>query len=105
MTLAIQILNASGHLTLEWDPDDPAAVEAIRVEVQNLQHAGYTFYLTEEEPADAVAAGRGKLLVKRLTDPVAELAAVDKEPEAPKRRGRPAKPTSTAVATRPMAGG
>lgn len=100
---AIEVLNGSGHLTLEWDPENPAEVARVRAEVENLRNAGYTFFLTEDEPADAIAAGRGKLLVKRTDDPVTDLSEPDEAPAVePKRRGRPPR---EAVAVRPMRGG
>ena len=102
---AIDVLNGSGHLTLEWDPNDEAAVARARAEVESLRAAGYSFFLTEDEPADAIAAGRGKLLVKRTDDPVGDLSEPEPE-DAPvvkqKRRGRPPR---EAVAVRPMRGG
>lgn len=101
----IDVLNACGHLTLEWDASKPTEVANARAEVQRLKDAGYSFFLTESEPADEVAAGEGKLLVRRLDgDVVAELDG-EQEPDEvgqrqPKKRGRP-----RGVAVRPMAGG
>lgn len=101
----IQVLNGSGHLTLEWDHENPEEVARIRNEVQHLKDAGYSFFLTENEPADAVAAGRGKLLVERVDDPVAILSEPEGESVTEgvaKRRGRPPR---EAVAVQPMRGG
>lgn len=110
MNATIQVLNGRGHLTLEWNPEDPQEAAGIRAEVENLKAAGYSFWLTEDAPADEVAAGRGKLLVKRIEDPVKELTAPDDDGDLPyeapavtsKRRGRPPR---EAVAVRPQRGG
>lgn len=69
----IEILNGMGHLTLEWDHENADEVVRVRGEVENLKRAGYSFFLAEGGPADEVAAGGGKLLVRRLEDPVSEL--------------------------------
>ena len=108
----IDVLNATGHLSLDWSADDPAQVEAVRREVAALRAAGYTFWLTETEPADAVAAGRGHLLVRRVDDPITALSGIQESmPEVPdpvpqaSRRGRRPKSEAAVVAVRPMAGG
>ena len=118
MTPRIEVLGLGGHISLEWNPDDPADIERARADVQRLTEAGYAFFITETEPADAISAGRGKLIVKRTDDPVTDLsqpAAADdldlpseSTPEAPRRRGRPSKneaPAREAVAVRRMGGG
>jgi hypothetical protein len=102
----IDVLNGKGHLTLEWNPDDQEAVDHMREEIDTLKKAGYTFFITEDELADEVAAGKGhligKLLVRRTENPVEELTEIAQEPA--RRRGRqPAAPT--AVAVQPMRGG
>lgn len=112
---SINVLGSQGHLSLEWDPADPESVAGARAEVERLRRAGYTFWLTEPDvPADAVAAGNGRLVVKapdevlvrQVEDPVAEFEAANAvEPTGtPRRRGRPPRqPTVTAVPR--MAGG
>lgn len=108
---AINVLGAGGHLSLDWNPDDPTQVAAIRAEVERLRAAGYTFWLTEDVPADEGDAGGGHLIVRSATemlvsqidDPVSELSAVDETaPDEPRRRGRPRRAV-TAVPR--MAGG
>lgn len=123
----LEVLNGSGHISLTWDHTNQAEVEATRAEVERLRQAGYSFFLVTGEPADAVRAGAGELIVKRIDDPLRvheEAAGADvagEPPErpvaAPKRRGRRkttangAEPASElvegakAVAIRPQRGG
>lgn len=119
----IAVLDKTGHITIDWDPNDLDAVAAAREQIADLEAAGYSFWLTETEPADVAAAGRGHVLVKRITADVAaevaqasamnDRAALDERPEAPtpigdgtRRRGRPPKAaTPDAVAIRPMRAG
>lgn len=104
----IEVLNGSGHLSLTWDSENPEEVAAVRAEVARLRAAGYSFFLTADQPADEVAAGGGRLLVRRIEDPTAvpmddptePPPATETEPN-PARRGRPRK----TVAVQPMRGG
>lgn len=106
---SIDVLHASGHLTLEWDPDKPVEIANARAEVARLRDAGYSFFLADNEPADAVAAGQGKLVVQRIDGDVVDALSeadfietdlVETGQPSPKKRGRP-----RGVAVRPMAGG
>lgn len=62
----LSILNGSGDTQLTWDRDNPEECEAARQAVADLASRGYQFFLTDGRPADAVAAGGGTLLVRRL---------------------------------------
>lgn len=67
----LEVLNVSGHLSLSWDPENEQEVAEVRAEVERLRAAGYSFFLVEDGgPADAVAAGRGALNVRRIMDPI-----------------------------------
>ena len=78
----LYVLDASGHLTLTWNPDDAADVARARAEVENLRAAGYGFFAIEgAEGVDELERGKGHLVVRRAEQVV---------PDAPaKRRGRP----------------
>ena len=105
------ILSHEGDTTLTWDDNDPAAREEMRQTVADLAVRGYSFFLTDGRPADAVTAGGGTLIVRKLrAEEVVEPPPPAGEPEpAPadtaKRRGRKGVPRKTVVATRPIAGG
>ena len=108
----LSILDRTGDTKITWDASDPKQCAEVRATVEALHAQGYTFFLVSGGPADAVAAGSGSLVVKKLkADAVAaptptESPACDTptlEPgSAPKRLGRPRK---NVVAVRPMAGG
>lgn len=97
MTMQIEVLDPSGHLTLEWNPDDPASVAAAQAEWEKLKEAGFAFFAdggAEAADMDAGVRHRGKV----------EARVVRVEPEAVKpRRGRRGPRRSTAVP--PMRGG
>lgn len=120
MKCAIQVMDSTGHTTLEWTTGDAGEEARMRELVATMQQAGYTFFVVDGAPADAVSAGGGKLIVRRLEDPVAEMNAEasslnsetvavnnDATESEPRRRGRPRKqqPATEAVAVRRMAGG
>lgn len=114
MKCRMAVLDHSGHLSVEWDPNNEAEVAGAREEVERLRSLGYSFFLTSGERADEVAAGRGKLSVRRVDDPIAAMAPPEPpeapEPDtiglaAPRRRGRPPKAETEAIAVRPMRGG
>lgn len=116
MMTVLSILGSSGDITVTWDHNDPAAREKARQEVERLRAAGYSFFLADGTPADAVAAGAGTLLVRRLEppeviDPPPSPAAPTSESDppaadaAPRRRGRPPKADRHVVAVRPIRGG
>jgi hypothetical protein len=106
----LSILNGSGDTKLTWDQNNPEECEAARQTVADLASRGYQFYRTDGSPADAVTAGGGTLLVRRLkpeevvteTAPVPETReeplahetpneSVGPDRAGPKRRGRPPK--------------
>lgn len=93
---SIEVLDRSGHLSLTWDWKDKASLASARAEVKRLKEAGYSFFLVDGplagEPV-AAAGKRGELLVRRVDDVVAAVKP---------KRGRP---SSKAVAIRPMRGG
>ena len=102
----LYVLDASGHLTLTWNPDDAADVARARAEVENLRAAGYGFFAIEgAEGVDELEHGKGHLVVRRADQVVQEVPA--------KRRGRPpgsknvpkAEPKTKHVAVRQMRGG
>lgn len=66
----IEVLDASGHLSLTWNPNDPADVARARKEVENLKAAGYGFFRVLP-PEEAIDQGGGELIVSRVDDPVA----------------------------------
>ncbi|MFA6046278.1 MAG: hypothetical protein WC718_14940 [Phycisphaerales bacterium] len=104
----LEVLDSSGHLTLEWDPNDETEIAAIRAEVARLKAAGYSFFLVEGTPADEVAAGSGsgKLVVRRIDDPAdppvqEPTTSSDSLADQPKRGHG----GQRSVAMRPMRGG
>jgi len=105
----LTILGHEGDSTLTWNPQDPQEVAAARLTVLDLSKQGYAFFLVDGTPADAVTAGQGTLIVRKLTpEEVVEPPAEKPPPDAaspPRRRGRKGVPNNTVVATRPIAGG
>jgi hypothetical protein len=124
----IEVLDASGHLSFKWDPNNPEDVARARLEVKRLKAMGYTFYavVSGEQHGDEVAVGNGQLVVEHIEEPLppepsvedslrassgvmtSEEAAQAPEPvDVPeaagsKKKGQKGKRT---VAMRPMAGG
>lgn len=76
MICELEVLDPSGHVTLEWDPDDEESVRKAEAEFDRLRDAGFAFF-TEVETFDPKA---GKL--------DAEFGAEPDEP-APKKRQAP----------------
>ena len=122
MNTTLSILCSRGDTKITWDHNDPAATEKARREIEGLREKGYSFFLVSGEPADAVAAGRGELIVRRLDanevvpaqpddepEPVSQLPESSDEAAPPKRRrGRPSKATDAdrrVIAVRPVRGG
>lgn len=118
MTTLLSILDGSGDFTVTWDHDNQEDREKARLEVERLRAAGYSFFLTDGTPADAIAAGAGTLIVRRLdasevVDPLSThtpdhpTVAADDQPTEPakRRRGRPPKADRHVVAVRPLRGG
>ena len=111
----ISILNGYGDTKLTWDASDPDQCAEIRQTVADLAAKGYIFFLVDGTPADAVTAGAGMLVVRKLT-PAEVVPEVEPEPEPetepetpadkPRgKRGRPGKNAQNIVAARPVAGG
>jgi hypothetical protein len=121
MTSTLSILGREGDTRLTWDPADPADCARARETVAALKLAGFSFFLTNNHPADEISGGsEGTLVVCKLTadevvapEPEPEPEAAEATPEiltsAPKRRGRPPKAQPTGaknvVAVRPVRGG
>lgn len=64
LTCELEILDPTGHVTLEWSPDDPESVEKARAEFERLTAAGFAFFTTSEEVAESIEPGDGLLLAK-----------------------------------------
>jgi hypothetical protein len=127
----LEILNSSGHISVTWDPKNPAEVANAKKEIAALKAAGYSFFaVVGVESDEAVDAGEGRLIVERIEDPterppepepvvsLAPAPAVEASSELPpekRRRGRPSgskttpkpeeKPGRRNIAMRPLAGG
>lgn len=50
----MHVLDATGHMTLTWDPDDPDEVARAAAEFQRLRAAGYLMFAsrTDFQPSD-----------------------------------------------------
>ena len=92
MTHVLEVMDASGHLTLTWDPDKPDEVAQARAEFARLKAAGFAFFAT------ACGGTEDAQTVKRLGT-TGELRVV---PEQVKAFAPHARRT---VAVRPMRGG
>lgn len=74
MTATLEIPNASGHLTLSWDPDVPGSDAKARQEFERLKAAGYAFFASpvSEQPIkrlkDAAFAQAGTLDVRLVRE-------------------------------------
>lgn len=72
MTNRLETLDATGHLTLWWDPDVPDTVEAARGEFERLRGLGYGFFATDESDAAEVSAldleAPGAVSVRRIKE-------------------------------------
>jgi len=128
----MHVLCSTGDIQVTWDSNDSASVANARSEVESLKDQGYSFFLVDGSPADAVQAAMangtlvcrrisaeevvghlGKVTIQRGPDsydpdnPRPDLTLepnIEPEPTAKKRRGRPAK-AKTVVATRQLSGG
>lgn len=79
----LQVLDRTGDLTLTWNPDDPDEVAEIRVEVERLKAAGYTFFaVVGATGTDPVDAGAGTLIVRHVSSPL-DPPADDELPQQP----------------------
>lgn len=93
MTCELHVMDGSGHLTLSWDPGDPATVANAQAEFDRLKAAGYAFFATPTSPHP----------VESLTAAALETAGtLDVRPEQIKAFNPRASKT---VAVRPMVGG
>lgn len=112
----LEVLDASGHLTLTWDPSDEEQVAKAREEVETLKKAGYSFFaVVGSQGSDEIEAGNGTLLVERIADPIRPSptprpSRLAEEPPCLDVALPPKKPKGGSggrrvVAVRPMAGG
>jgi hypothetical protein len=82
----MDVLDATGHLSLTWDPADPESVSKAKAEFEQLKAAGFAFFST---------AGKTALRLGRTGELRGELVQTKEfEPEA-----------ARTVAVRPMRGG
>lgn len=77
----LEVLDASGHLTLKWDVDNEKEASAAEQAIEALKAQGYSFFAVDGEP--------GNLTITR-----------EPAPET-RRRG----PNKKHMAIKPMAGG
>ena len=85
----LEILDASGDITLQWDPDVPEEVAKAKAEFLKLQDCGYAFFSREVKIAKPV---------KRL----GKTGVLDVQvPE----KTKDFKPRGKTVAVRPLRGG
>jgi len=92
----VNILDATGHTELRWDPEKPDECAGARETIQALKRQGFVFFLTDGRPADEVTAGDGMVLVRRLSPVEIESVVTEREnPGEPDKpgRGRPHKAT------------
>lgn len=50
----LEVLDPTGHVTLQWDPDDPGSVKKAEAEFDRLREAGFTFFTSASPDADQV---------------------------------------------------
>ena len=84
----MEILDGSGHLTLSWNPNDPADVERAKAEFDTLKRAGFAFFASEQDGKPRLRIGKSGRLEGRLV----QVKEFDTEAER-------------TVAVRPMRGG
>lgn len=105
----ILVLDSSGHMTLEWNPDDADEVARTRREVERLKGLGYRFFVADRSPADEVTAGGGKLLAEFVDDPMEALvlgsAEVVEQPDSAQPSRSRTRRQRDIVAVQPMRGG
>lgn len=98
----LQVLDASGHMTINWNPDSPEEVENITAIVDDLRKKGYRFFSVIER---GITINPGALtfeLVRNNEYPALPPAESRVPPEEKRRPGRP---PSLTVAVKPMRGG
>ncbi len=86
---SLEVLGASGDVTVSWDPADPASVERARAEYDRLRAAGYLMF-TVRRRADAFDPAAGALDVELTAGPPETPASSPTPPLAAvrPRRGR-----------------
>jgi hypothetical protein len=98
---AMEVLDATGHLTLEWDPDDAESVKRAEAEFEKLRQAGFSFFTSAGPDASRVLdiddelSGRGKLDARLVDTRQTEMVQTRKFPRRKQRT----------VAVRQMRGG
>lgn len=55
MLNAMQVLDPSGHTTVEWDTDDEATIAAAEAQFTTLRHDGYVAYSITEAGSEEIA--------------------------------------------------
>lgn len=88
VTNTLEVLDATGHLTLAWNPHDPAEVERAKQEFARLKAAGFAFFSSEQDDRPRLRIGSSGRLEGRLV----QVKEFDTEAER-------------TVAVRPMRGG
>lgn len=54
MICEMEVLDPSGHVTLQWDPDDPGSVKKAEAEFERMRGAGFAFFTSASVDADKV---------------------------------------------------
>ena len=54
MICEMEVLDPSGHVTLQWDPGDPGSVKKAEAEFERLRAAGFAFFASASVDADEV---------------------------------------------------
>jgi hypothetical protein len=91
MACTLEVLNADGHLTLNWDPDNPDEVQKAKAEFEALKAAGFAFF---REDREVRRLGRSGALDVKAGEAPPVAKAREFEPRA-----------ARTVAVRPMRGG
>lgn len=98
-TCTLEVLDPTGHLTLEWKPDDPESVKRAEAEFERLQAAGFAFFTSASPDADRVEALDDELRAKGELDARLEQTRELKQTRKFRKRAR------RTVAVPPQAGG
>jgi hypothetical protein len=97
----LKILDASGHLTLSWNPDDPADVAKAEAEFERLKAQGYAFFYSPAASAKPVSRFRKGAA---FFDVRASALPAESAPPAPEQTTE-FRPEGRTVAVRPLRGG
>lgn len=54
MICELEVLSSAGHVTLQWDPDDPGSVKKAEAEFERMRQAGFAFFTSASVDADKV---------------------------------------------------